>query len=327
MDHKLIYGLKDNKIVYISQVSSGKACGCICPSCGVNLIAKKGTIKMHHFAHENGKTCSYGYETSLHMAAKEILSNSKSFMIPETIIRFERSYKTIKLSDCKEIKIDNVVLEKRSGGVIPDIVIKSGGKTLFVEIFVTHKVDDNKLKNIETLDISTIEIDLSKEKNMITEEKLKDILLNDVIHKKWIYNSLVNKCRKRFLNCSKKKRIKEFGLSKVCMNCPLEYRLFEGTIPYANFIDECSYCDFLVKSTNKWVYCTADAGYSELSDFNLSYEERNKKYNLSEKKEKRIKIQKGICPQCGNKLVVRESAYGKFYGCTNYPRCNFTKKC
>ena len=34
-----------------------------------------------------------------------------------------------------------------------------------------------------------------------------------------------------------------------------------------------------------------------------------------------------VCPRCGGKLVEREGMYGKFIGCENYPKCNFTKKC
>ncbi len=33
------------------------------------------------------------------------------------------------------------------------------------------------------------------------------------------------------------------------------------------------------------------------------------------------------CPKCGGKLVERTSKYGKFYGCSNYPKCKYTKKC
>ncbi|WP_378186835.1 NERD domain-containing protein [Aquimarina sp. W85] len=32
------------------------------------------------------------------------------------------------------------------------------------------------------------------------------------------------------------------------------------------------------------------------------------------------------CPSCNNKLVVRKGKYGKFYGCTNFPKCRFTMK-
>ena len=38
------------------------------------------------------------------------------------------------------------------------------------------------------------------------------------------------------------------------------------------------------------------------------------------------KIAEGVCPKCGGKLVMRNGKYGKFWGCTNYPRCTFTLK-
>lgn len=37
------------------------------------------------------------------------------------------------------------------------------------------------------------------------------------------------------------------------------------------------------------------------------------------------KIQNGICPKCGGKLVVRKGNYGSFWGCTNYPKCKYTR--
>ena len=36
------------------------------------------------------------------------------------------------------------------------------------------------------------------------------------------------------------------------------------------------------------------------------------------------KIASGICPKCGGTLVLRTGKYGKFYGCSNYPKCRFT---
>ena len=35
-------------------------------------------------------------------------------------------------------------------------------------------------------------------------------------------------------------------------------------------------------------------------------------------------IQNGICPHCGGHMVLRNGKYGQFYGCSNYPKCNFT---
>lgn len=34
----------------------------------------------------------------------------------------------------------------------------------------------------------------------------------------------------------------------------------------------------------------------------------------------------GICPECGSRLVLREGKYGRFYGCSNYPKCTYTRK-
>ena len=39
-------------------------------------------------------------------------------------------------------------------------------------------------------------------------------------------------------------------------------------------------------------------------------------------KEKAIK--EGRCPRCGGQLTLRHGQYGRFYGCSNYPKCTFT---
>ena len=30
------------------------------------------------------------------------------------------------------------------------------------------------------------------------------------------------------------------------------------------------------------------------------------------------------CPQCGRPVVIKSGKYGPFYGCTNWPSCDFT---
>lgn len=41
------------------------------------------------------------------------------------------------------------------------------------------------------------------------------------------------------------------------------------------------------------------------------------------KKESEEKIKQNICPKCGGNLVEREGKYGKFIGCSNFPKCRF----
>ena len=53
---KLPFGIYQGKYIHISEVNSGKTT-VLCPYCQQQLMAKKGRIKRHHFAH-NGKGCT-----------------------------------------------------------------------------------------------------------------------------------------------------------------------------------------------------------------------------------------------------------------------------
>ncbi len=43
-----------------------------------------------------------------------------------------------------------------------------------------------------------------------------------------------------------------------------------------------------------------------------------------EKEDCARKVDAGICPKCGNELVLRNGKYGSFYGCKGYPKCRYT---
>ncbi len=65
----------------------------------------------------------------------------------------------------------------------------------------------------------------------------------------------------------------------------------------------------------------------------LDEAERRLREVLKEFKEKEVEVGKsllkkevlGKCPKCGSPLVVKNGKYGKFIGCSNYPKCRFTK--
>ena len=86
MSHKYIFGLRGEEIVHISDVDKGLNCNVICPLCKSKLVAKKGSKNKHHFTHHNNDECRGGIETSLHLAAKDILSKSKEFRIKDNPI-------------------------------------------------------------------------------------------------------------------------------------------------------------------------------------------------------------------------------------------------
>ena len=208
MTRNLSYALKNGKITHISEVERGLHCGCNCTACGETLIARKGQHVTHHFAHQSTKNCEYAYESSLHFVAKEILSRTQRMMLPPVYLHFPDSYKErILIYKAKEIIFDRVELEQRFNTVVPDIVVHTGGKRLFIEIFVTHRVNQEKLNKLEAAGHSTIEIDLSKIERTITTEELTSLLIETNDFKHWQYNSFSNKCQRKFYRAADKQRI------------------------------------------------------------------------------------------------------------------------
>lgn len=321
----LTYALKDGVITSISNVESGLKCGCVCPACGELLVAKKGAKMMHHFAHHAGHNCEYGYESSLHLAAKDILSRAKRIVTPPVFVKFPDSYKKEELVfEEREINIDRVELEKRYNDIIPDIVIYAGGKQFFVEIFVTHRIDDEKLEKLRKANISTIEIDLSKKSETITTEELTAILLGNNDEKKWKYNVVAQRYLQRFYKVADKRKLVSRGLAVHVDNCPIKSRMWKGK-PYANFIDDCLYCEYCISSKSKdEMLCSGRLRIATIRDFEIPEYQRIKESNDKIDILKENTFVAGNCPNCGGKLVERKSRYGTFWGCSNYPHCRFT---
>jgi len=187
----LLYGQrKDGHICHVDDVPNGKACGCVCPSCGEPLEAKQGTIKIHHFAHIGGSECAYVRQTNIHCMAEEILEESKTLVFPKSEeVCFKNQ--TALFFPFQQCHVDEVMLEKRVSDFIPDIIIKSRRMTILVEIFVTHPVDEPKKDKIRKSDADlAIEIDLSDlAYKDISKEDLKHFI-EDSSRSHWLLNRI-----------------------------------------------------------------------------------------------------------------------------------------
>ncbi|KAA0967061.1 NERD domain-containing protein [Sporosarcina sp. ANT_H38] len=51
--------------------------------------------------------------------------------------------------------------------------------------------------------------------------------------------------------------------------------------------------------------------------------QNNRKENVRKEKES---IQQNSCPKCNSELSLKKGKYGSFYGCSNFPKCRYTKK-
>lgn len=189
------YGLKNGKLVTVDSVKGGLSCGCFCPACNEPLEAHKGKIKTHYFKHYNGSDCGYGLETTAHLLAKSIIENEKVILLPSLKAYPDWSQlKYLETQYLKErpfphhimfkelvpawykLKVDEVLIEKKAGNIIPDVIAVAKGKQLFIEIKVTHGIDDKKLRYIKDNELSVVEYDFSKMRNIVDAEHIKYVL-------------------------------------------------------------------------------------------------------------------------------------------------------
>lgn len=73
------YCVADGRMYAPREVPLGKRCGCICPACKDELIARHeiNGHKTPHFSHDSGADCANGLETAVHLAAKQLIEQEK----------------------------------------------------------------------------------------------------------------------------------------------------------------------------------------------------------------------------------------------------------
>jgi len=269
MQQDFQFGLKNGKIVHAEAVQSGIQCNCYCPACGGRFVAYNGPILRAHFKHSTETDCKYSFETSLHYLAKEIIQKKNFLDLPlitweipfmpsswfSTNARHPTKLPPFQQIQFKRVYFDKVEVEQWEGNFKPDLKCYAGGKQLFIEIKVSHGIDEYKLDKIKKRNIPLLEIDLSGfqseiNKKTITHElyQEKDFHLK-IRNFRWIHNpkndklSLVHQQKSQrvfhFLN-QHRRHVKLYGRNKEIYTCPL---LPKAEAPF-RFADTCEYCSY-----------------------------------------------------------------------------------
>lgn len=179
----------------ISEVPSGAACQCVCAECRGVLIARKGQIRAHHFAHKQGEpgNASACQETALHNAAKRLLAYHLEWVaVPPVTI--QRPTKRFVLPEPKVVEFKRHLLLEGSRLSLTDGDIEPRLETLaehrpdafahaeefgevYFEVHVTHPVQEEKKAAYRKLGLWVMEIDLSEcEPGQIGLERLKELV-------------------------------------------------------------------------------------------------------------------------------------------------------
>lgn len=251
---KLPFALKNGVLTGINEVSSGLSCQCSCPGCGAPLVAKKGGRMIHHFAHKSEADCSNALETALHLKAKDILKNARHFMLPAVHI----THNSVPLFPPKLITYDKVILEKKTGRVIPDLMLKTQNKWLIIEIAVEHFTEKEKIKKIRQLGHAAIEIDaaallhrIQKGQQFFQSHRFANYLLHSSRYKKWLFNPRQQEIEDELIRSAARKDVRELHFSDkklyLTENCPRAKNRhqsgYRAGASYANVFRDCLNCD------------------------------------------------------------------------------------
>jgi hypothetical protein len=150
----------DGDLVHVSEDAAKTRADLLCPSCETAVIAVKGPIRAHHFRHRSRAACVAGTETALHLLAKRVLAENPRLDAPPIVARCGRREEVLR--PAFRMTLTNVRLEAREPGVVPDLAAEAEGASVFIEVVVTHRVDDAKRAKLAARGVSTLEIDLSR---------------------------------------------------------------------------------------------------------------------------------------------------------------------
>lgn len=221
---RLPFGLDSNgELVSILDAENGLACGCTCPGCGDNLVARQGNNEWH-FAHHNAVACKGGLESALHLAVKKIIEVEMALYLPACgVVRhpsealdhsFDHSshcfgvfeYITEQESEDRSfllshqnlhgyhqtngglVKFDEILVEKGEGDIRPDLIGIVGGAKLYIEVAVTHFVKQEKLQKVREKGIQTIELVIPYSKGEMDWDCLRQMVLTGRVGKNWLYH-------------------------------------------------------------------------------------------------------------------------------------------
>ena len=218
INNKLLgYGKKEGALVHISEVETGLACGCECQNCGERLIAKKGEVNEHHFAHDHNSDCLGATESALHLLAKEVISQSRELFIPELEIEaslvgvddielFRESSLSAYILKYEDVEVEQTVDDYRPDltliieqKIITDKIYFGMESCIDVEVKETHGVDEVKLAKVAAVTRPMIEIDVSGADTLADRQELEHWIIYHA-PRRWVFHPYQEMGEKKLLN-------------------------------------------------------------------------------------------------------------------------------
>ena len=189
--------------------------------------------------------------------------------------------------------------------------------------------DENGTHQIDHLVISKYGIFVIEMKNyygLITGDEYKDSWTQHLGKKKYFFKNPIHQNYGHIKALEKKLNLdNNIFIPIVCFSNQAKMKVNNKSI-----VVQLEYLLRTIKSFNK-TRLDNDINLiaNNIINLNITTKDERKKHikDIKEKiKDTNNKVNNMICPKCGGNLVVRNGKYGTFTGCSNYPKCRYTKK-
>lgn len=199
------------KIVEIGDVTRGRKCGCLCPSCLQGLMARHGKSKAWHFAHDNHtedkplKECDLSFGSSCRLYTLQLLFNSQitTLHTPEyRVFNEDRISSSLKISECvtRSHSLTEIEYEKSNSY---DVQVEIGNYRFYIFLdywgrsYPEMPVDDKAGLLLIDLDAIADSFYTHKSRPGLLKELIRELFENTSNNKRWLYHPNENAARVR----------------------------------------------------------------------------------------------------------------------------------
>lgn len=186
-----VFGLNEfSQLVHVSEVTRGLACRCRCVQCGEPILARRGAVRGHHFAHSsNREACESNHETLLHWYAKRLIVEAGVVVAPMTqeVAHFLGLPES---GGARMLRSMGTVQEEvHLGDIRPDLlVVTDDGIQVAIEVAYSSFCDGSKAAAFEDKGLPALEIDLSRfSPDAFEPEAVRRAVIESVLFKRWVW--------------------------------------------------------------------------------------------------------------------------------------------
>lgn len=322
-NRSIYYGVvaSTGELLSVHDVERGLACGCVCPSCGTQLEARKGEVKAYHFAHESNKECLYGAEISVYLAFYELLKKTKNFFLPDAVLSF---------NSCKEdeivktgcmILLTNVEFHNDPTNYPPELLCYAGENCFQIILNIEDYYNESDYRSLKEYgkknDLAIVVIDIDTLDALSSFSELQ-AYIESPNYKTWVFNRVVEEWDRKYREIAVEPAAFENG--HLCLAQKNQYK----NVYFAR-IEDCIYCRYCYDHMLDHC-CLAPSFIDHVADFKKPIEERKRKFTETNKLKPIKKISEFSCPKCGAPMRRRVGANGVFAGCSKYPQCRGSRQ-